>query len=89
MYAVSFDDTSVNKTRLLLQPATAGDLPTGWSDAARDGVLWRSHTFDSSGIGEHRIRYWGAEPGIILEKVLVDLGGVRGGYLGPPESKRV
>ncbi|KAH0604250.1 uncharacterized protein H6S33_006627 [Morchella sextelata] len=90
MYAVSFDqDAPANKTRLLAQPATAGDLPSGWTDAARDGVWRKSHTFESSGAGSHRIRYWALEPGIILEKVLVDLGGVRGGYLGPPESMKI
>jgi hypothetical protein len=29
------------------------------------------------------------DPGIVLEKLVVDLGGMKPSYLGPPESYRV
>jgi hypothetical protein len=35
------------------------------------------------------LRIWELEPGVVLQKVVVDLGGVRKSYLGPPESWRV
>jgi hypothetical protein len=36
--------------------------------------------------GAHKLRVWGLAPSVIIQKVIVDLGGVRPSYLGPPES---
>jgi hypothetical protein len=42
--------------------------------------------------GKHTIKIYGMTTGIVLERVLVDLGGIRSrgySYLGPPESAHV
>jgi hypothetical protein len=42
--------------------------------------------------GEHSLTIWGMSAGIVLERIWVDMGGIRSrGYslLGPPESRRV
>jgi hypothetical protein len=42
--------------------------------------------------GEHSVTIWGMSAGIVLERIWVDMGGIKQrGYslLGPPESKRV
>jgi len=42
--------------------------------------------------GEHSVTIWGMSAGIVLERIWVDMGGIRSrGYslLGPPESRRV
>ena len=43
-----------------------------------------AHTL--SGSGYHVLKYWMVDPGIVLEKMIVDLGGLKPSYLGPPES---
>jgi hypothetical protein len=32
------------------------------------------------------LKYWAIDPGIVLQKIVIDAGGVRTSYLGPPES---
>lgn len=38
--------------------------------------------------GLHTIRYRAIDPGIVLQKLVLDTGGVLPSYLGPPESKK-
>ena len=87
-YALSLDGAAPNATRLIPEPASAGDLPDGWTDAVMDQVWTRSATFSSSP-GAHVLEYWANGPAVLLEKIVVDTGGLLASYLGPPESKRV
>jgi hypothetical protein len=38
--------------------------------------------------GEHMLKFWRIDPGVVLQKLVIDFGGVRPSYLGPPESYR-
>ena len=37
--------------------------------------------------GRHIVKYWMINPGLVLQKLVIDFGGVRPSYLGPSETK--
>lgn len=87
-YAIQLDDQEP-QTRQYIIDAPAGANPNGWLTAVADSV-WQNRTmWEYSGPGAHKLKIWELEPGVVLQKVVVDLGGVRQSYLGPPESYRL
>ncbi|MDR2126675.1 MAG: glycosyl hydrolase 115 family protein [Prevotellaceae bacterium] len=50
----------------------------------------KTHTeMTVGGAGNHTLRIRALEPGIVLEKILVDFGGLKPSYLGAPESQYI
>jgi hypothetical protein len=68
-------------------------MPNGWGSAVTDAI-WGQGSGNSTTTahkitaGKHTLKIWLLEPGLVLQKIVMDLGGVRGSYLGPPESFR-
>ena len=38
--------------------------------------------------GQHVPKIWMVDPGIVIDKIILDSGGLKESYLGPPESAR-
>ncbi|KAJ0297597.1 hypothetical protein COL516b_010650 [Colletotrichum fioriniae] len=70
-----------------LSPKT-NDLPDGWFYAVQDCAWLRKHDLgeDGFGAGEHTVRIRLKHSNLIFERLVVDVGGVRESYLGPPPS---
>lgn len=86
-YAVAVD----GETAQVVQPVAStplGVLPPSWSGMVSNAGMSNT-TGHAVAPGAHTLRLWMLEPGLVVESVVVDLGGVRGSYLGPPESVRV
>ncbi|KAL4883918.1 hypothetical protein BJY04DRAFT_226232 [Aspergillus karnatakaensis] len=86
-YDIQLDDGSVKMHRLIPQPATPGSLPEGWKESVTNCVWKRRHQMDLERVGQHVLRVRLGAQNCILDKIIVDLGGVRESYLGPPESR--
>lgn len=81
--AVSFDDAPPQIVKL----DTMATNPT-WERAVGDGVR-RVTARLKAGAGHHALKVWLVTPGVVLERIVLDCGGLRPSYLGPPESVRV
>jgi hypothetical protein len=80
-YAISFDDEPPQ-----VIDALAHNEQGDWETSVKDSVrkVRSTHTLAAPGI--HTLKFRMVDPGIVLEKLVVDLGGVKPSYLGPPES---
>ncbi|KAI1047480.1 hypothetical protein LB505_009947 [Fusarium chuoi] len=84
-YDISLND-SIQESVPLLEAVGRGELPVGWSRAVQDGVWVRKHVLKRESGQACQLRYRPLIQDILLEKVVVDLGGLRESYLGPPAS---
>lgn len=87
-YAIQFDEDDIQTVQYVIdQPA--GAEPVGWPTAVSDNSWQTTTNFTYSGPGEHTLRVWALEPGVVLNTAWIDLGGIVDSYLGPPESARI
>jgi len=85
-YAVSIDDEppqiiSINKE----------DTSTGrgiWSKWVAENIIIKKSKHHIKNPGKHTVKYWMVSPAVVLQKLVLDTGGLKPGYLGPPESMR-
>jgi len=82
--AVSFDDQEPQIVKL----DTWATLQT-WEKSVGDGVrrVVTRHAVEKP--GKHVLKVWRVSPGVVIERVIIDAGGVRPSYLGPVESPQV
>jgi hypothetical protein len=88
-YAVSVDDEA---PRIVDVTAATG------ADATAMNKQWERNTSDNVNLtitdhtiarpGPHVLKVWMVDPTVVVQKIVVDTGGVRPSYLGPPESRR-
>ena len=58
-----------------------------WDGWVANNIIIKRSQHRISKPGRHVIKYWMVDPGPVLQKLVVDLGGVKPSYLGPPETK--
>ncbi|PGH27923.1 hypothetical protein AJ80_00473 [Polytolypa hystricis UAMH7299] len=88
-YAIGFDSEEPQVVQYV-EPTPMGALPSNW-DPTVGTAVWTNNTIHNleGGGKKHTLKLWALEPGVVFQKIVVDLGGVRESYLGPPETPRL
>ncbi len=82
-YAVSIDEQA-----LVIVDALANHSKSDWETSVKDSVRVGKSTHTIGAPGRHTLKIWMVDPGVVLEKVVLDFGALPPSYLGPPESFR-
>jgi hypothetical protein len=83
---LSFDDAAPQTVTIVPKAFNASNGNRAWEASVRDNgriVSWKQ---DLAAAGYHTLKVWMVDPGVVVEKIVVDLGGERPSYLGPPET---
>jgi hypothetical protein len=86
-YAISVDDEQPQIVNIH-ENDTVPDwkYPQWWNQMVSDSIKIATTTHQIDKPGEHVLKFWMIDPGIVLQKIVIDTGGVEKSYLGPPES---
>jgi hypothetical protein len=86
-YAVSFDGErpqviNVNEG----EPVPDWKYPQWWNQMVSDNVKILTSKHSIREAGEHVLKFWMVDPGVVLQKIVIETGPCRPSYLGPPQS---
>ena len=81
-FAVSFDDQQPQIVNI-----HKANTHQDWQESVSRNIveLKTKHTIEKP--GKHTLKIWIIDPGIVLQKIIIDCGGLKPSYLGPLESK--
>ena len=87
-YIAQLDDKPEQRRQYVIdQPQP--NFPVNWGYAVANAAWYNTTNWGATQPGKHTLKVWLVEPGVVLQKIVLDLGGVAQSYLGPPESFRV
>ncbi len=82
-YAIAIDNELPQVVDL-----TADMSSATWEETARTDVRTAITTHKVNTAGAHKVRIYSLDPGVTLQKIVIDTGGLLPSYLGPEESRR-
>ncbi len=87
-FAVSFDDETPQVVTAVPKGYFVNNGVRDWEESVKNNCLEIKATHQIETPGYHALKIWMVDPGVVLEKIVVNTGGVKPSYLGPPESYR-
>ncbi|MFF2329845.1 MULTISPECIES: glycosyl hydrolase 115 family protein [unclassified Streptomyces] len=89
-YAVSFDDAAPQKVNVTaVTGSDDGTMNVQWARTTSDNVNITATVHRIGRPGVHVLKFWMVDPTVVLQNLVVDTGGLKPSYLGPPESLRL
>ncbi|RAR14008.1 glycoside hydrolase family 115 protein [Stemphylium lycopersici] len=87
-YIAQIDDKEEMRREYVIdQPQP--NFPVGWGVAVADSAWYNTTNHGELEPGKHTLKLWLVEANVVLQKVVLDLGGVMESHNGPPESYRM
>jgi hypothetical protein len=83
-FAVSLDDEQPQIVNI-----HKGKNHQDWQESVRHNIVEMKTKHTIGKPGNHTLKIWMIDPGIVLQKILIDCGGLKPSYLGPLESKKI
>jgi hypothetical protein len=88
-YAVSIDGEAPQTVNVTTATgANDTTMNRQWERNTSDNVNVTTTTHTVAAAGTHTLKFWMVDPTVIVQRLVVDTGGVKYSYLGPPESRR-
>ncbi|RDC56944.1 glycosyl hydrolase [Pedobacter chinensis] len=81
-FAVSIDD----EPPVIVNISTDYKTENAWRRSVADNIKIFKTPIKFNNTGKHTIKYWMISPGVVLQKLVLDLGGLKPSFLGPPET---
>ncbi len=85
-YALSFDNDIPQIVTLVPEHYNAQNGNRDWENSVSVNARYSHTTHTISNAGYHILKIWMVDPGVVLQKIVVNTGGMKSCYLGPPES---
>jgi hypothetical protein len=85
-YAISFDDETPQIITLVPETYSARNGNTDWEKSVSDNMRISHSTHTISRPGYHTLKIFMIDQGVVLQKIIVNSGGLKPSYLGPLES---
>jgi hypothetical protein len=87
-YGISIDAAPIQTVNVNLGDDLTGGGNRTWERHTSDNCNLTKTTHFVGAAGTHVLKFWMVDPTVIVQKLVVDTGGVRESYFGPPESYR-
>lgn len=86
-YAISFDDEQPQIVNMH-ENDTIPDwiYPKEWNETVGNNIKIKTTKHLMKKSGEHVLKFWMVDPGVVLQKLVIETKEISPSYLGPPES---
>jgi len=83
---LSVDDGEPQLITVVPSQFNAENFNREWEETVRNSARYVKGKITVTEPGYHTLMVWMIDPGMVLEKIVVNTGGLKPSYLGPPES---
>lgn len=85
-YAIAVDNEEPQVITLVPEEFDARNGNREWERSVSNNYRIGKSIHNIKSAGYHTLKIWMVDPGVTLQKIVVNAGGVKPSYLGPPES---